>query len=246
MTVNDLIKLAKKYEKQLPEFQMAAVAERPIERWIDHTLLKPDATPEQIKQICADAVTWNFAAVCVNPVFVPLVTDQLTGSQTAVCTVVGFPLGASITSTKVYETRKAIHQGATEVDMVIPIGLLKAGMLKEVLRDIRTVTVACHQQGVLIKVIIETALLTTHEKILACLLIKEAGADFVKTSTGFAASGATVEDVELMRRVVGPELGVKAAGGVRSLADARGMLAAGATRLGTSNGVKIMQELKQG
>ena len=117
-----------------------------MERWIDHTLLKPYATPEQVKQICADAVTWNFAAVCINPVFVPLVADQLTGSKTAVCTVVGFPLGTSITSTKVYETRKAIMQGATEVDMVIPIGLLKAGMVKDVLRDIHIVTIACHQQ----------------------------------------------------------------------------------------------------
>ena len=246
MTLNELIKLAKKYEKALPEFQPPAVADQPMERWIDHTILKPESTPEQVDQVCTDALTWNFKAVCVNPVFVPQVAGRLRGSGTAVCTVAGFPLGASITSTKVYETRKAILQGATEVDMVIAVGLLKGGHYKQVLKDIQTVTVACHQQGVVCKVIIENALLTTFEKILACLIVRQAGADFVKTSTGFAATGATVADVELMRRVVGPQLGVKAAGGVRSLSDARDMLAAGATRLGTSAGVKIMQELKQG
>lgn len=211
---------------------------------IDHTLLKPDATASEIDQLCAEAVQFGFATVCVNPTWVRLAAQRLRATPVAVCSVVGFPLGATTCDVKHYETRQVIDDGAREVDMVINIGALKSGDLRAVERDIEAVTLACQGAGVLSKVIIETALLTENEKVTACTLAKAAGADFVKTSTGFAKTGATAADVALMRRVVGQEMGVKAAGGVRDLAGLQAMVAAGASRVGASAGVKIVQESK--
>lgn len=211
---------------------------------IDHTLLKPDATQAQIAQLCHEARKYGFAAVCVNPANVKLVAQLLKGSSVAVCTVVGFPLGATLTEVKAYEAQKAIEDGATEIDMVINIGALKSKDYDLVKRDIATVVRTCHNNEAICKVIIEAALLTDEEKIKACQLAKEAGADYVKTSTGFGPGGATVEDVALMRRVVGPKMGVKAAGGIRTFEAARQMIKAGATRIGASAGVKIVQEAK--
>ncbi len=208
---------------------------------IDHTLLKPDATPDQIAQLCFEARKHRFASVCINPAWVKLSAQLLEGSPVKVCTVIGFPLGASAPEVKAFESRNAIEQGATEIDMVINVGALKARDLELVARDIRGVVAEAHARGAIVKVIIEAVLLTDEEKTIACLLSKEAGADFVKTSTGFAGGGATVHDVALMRRVVGPEMGVKAAGGVRTYADAESMIKAGATRIGASAGVKIIQ-----
>ena len=207
---------------------------------IDHTLLKPDATPDQIAQLCFEAKKYGFASVCVNPAWVELCAQLLKGSSVKVCTVIGFPLGASAPEVKVYETINAIEHGASEIDMVINIGALKARDLELVARDIRGVVMAAHSRGAIVKVIIETSLLTDEEKVIACLLSKEAGADYVKTSTGFAGGGATVHDVSLMRRVVGPAMGVKASGGVRTYEDAESMVKAGATRIGASAGVKII------
>jgi deoxyribose-phosphate aldolase len=208
---------------------------------IDHTMLKPDATPDQIAQLCFEAKKYSFASVCVNPAWVELCAELLAGSPVKVCTVIGFPLGASAPEVKAFETQNAIDHGASEIDMVINIGALKARDLELVAKDIRGVVTASHARGALVKVIIEAALLTDEEKTIACLLAKEAGADFVKTSTGFASGGATVHDVALMRRVVGPEMGIKAAGGVRTFEEAESMIQAGATRIGASAGVKIIQ-----
>ena len=208
---------------------------------IDHTLLKPAATSAQIEQICAEARQYGFASVCVNPTHVRVCAELLKDAQSAVCTVIGFPLGASASVVKSYETDAAIQDGADEIDMVINIGALKDGNDKLVLDDITGVVETAHAHNKIVKVIIETVLLTDEEKERACKLAKEANADFVKTSTGFAGGGATVVDIALMRRVVGAEMGVKASGGVRSYDDAVAMIAAGATRLGASAGVKIMQ-----
>ena len=208
---------------------------------IDHTLLKPDATPDQIAQLCYEARKYEFASVCVNPAHVKLCADLLRGTDAKVCTVIGFPLGASAPSVKVFETETALRDGATEIDMVINIGALKGEDHTLVARDIQGVVEAGHKAGALVKVIIETALLTEEEKVTSCLLAKEAGADYVKTSTGFSGGGATVEDITLMRRIVGPTMGVKASGGVRSREDAENLVKAGATRLGASAGVKIVQ-----
>ena len=210
---------------------------------IDHTLLKPDATADQIAQLCYEARKYGFAAVCINPTHVELAAQLLRGSSVAVCTVVGFPLGATPPEVKAYEAQVAIENGATEIDMVINIGALKARDYEMVARDIRAVVRVCksHQPPALVKVIIEAALLNDEEKIAASLLAKESGADYVKTSTGFAAGGATVADVQLMRRTVGPRMGVKAAGGVRTRDEADAMVQAGATRIGASAGVKIIQ-----
>jgi deoxyribose-phosphate aldolase len=208
---------------------------------IDHTLLKPDATPDQIAQLCFEARKHSFASVCVNPAWVPLCAELLKGSPVKVCTVIGFPLGATAPEVKAFEATNAINQGATEIDMVINIGALKARDLDLVAKDIRGVVAAAHSRSMLVKVIIETSLLTDEEKVIACLLSKESGADFVKTSTGFSGGGATVNDISLMRRVVGPEMGVKASGGVRTYEDAEAMIKAGATRIGASAGVKIIQ-----
>ncbi|HFD39523.1 MAG TPA: deoxyribose-phosphate aldolase [Anaerolineae bacterium] len=212
-----------------------------IARYIDHTLLKPDATQDQIAQLCYEARKYGFAAVCVNPVNVKLCAQLLQGTPVHVCTVVGFPLGATPPEVKAYEAQQAIADGATEVDMVINIGALKSKDYALVERDIATVARVCHTGGALLKVIIEAALLTDEEKVIACQLAKAAGADYVKTSTGFGPGGATVHDVALMRRAVGPEMGVKAAGGIHSYEEAEAMIAAGATRIGASAGVKIVQ-----
>ncbi len=214
---------------------------RALARYIDHTLLKPEATPAQVEQLCAEARQHQFASVCVNGGYVPMCAERLQGSGVAVCTVVGFPLGASSSATKVFEARESIANGASEIDMVIAIGRLKGGDERYVYNDIAAVVQACHEAGAICKVIIETALLTDEEKIAATLLVARAGADFVKTSTGFASSGATVADVALLRQVVGAGMGVKAAGGVRSFADAVAMIEAGATRIGTSGGVAIVE-----
>lgn len=215
-----------------------------VARLIDHTLLKPDATQDQIAQLCYEARKYGFATVCVNPTYVRLCAQLLTGSSVGICTVVGFPLGATPPEVKAYETQRALDDGATEVDMVINIGALKSRDYALVERDIATVARTSHAGGALLKVIIEAALLTDDEKVKACELAKAAGADYVKTSTGFGPGGATVHDVELMRRAVGPEMGIKAAGGIRSLEDAQAMVAAGATRVGASAGVKIVQQAK--
>jgi deoxyribose-phosphate aldolase len=211
---------------------------------IDHTLLKPDATRTDIEKLCREASEFHFATVCVNPVWVASCARLLRGSGVGVCSVVGFPLGATTADVKHYETRRAIYDGALEIDMVINIGALKSGDLRTVERDIEAVVDPCRQCGVGSKVIIEAALLTDEEKITASTLAKAAGADFVKTSTGFASGGATAADVALMRRVVGVEMGVKAAGGVRDLEGLKAMVAAGATRVGASAGVRIVQESK--
>ncbi|MEJ7575978.1 MAG: deoxyribose-phosphate aldolase [Pyrinomonadaceae bacterium] len=209
---------------------------------IDHTLLKPEATESDIRRLCEEAARFSFASVCVNPTWVRAAACNLRGACVPVCTVIGFPLGATLPDVKAYEARRTISHGAGEVDMVINVGALKSGDDCAVEYDIRSVVEAAHEFDVLCKVIIETALLTDEEKVRACLAAKRAGADFVKTSTGFAKGGATVHDVALMREAVGSELGVKASGGVRGLADARQLIEAGATRIGASVGVKIAQE----
>jgi len=209
---------------------------------VDHTLLKPEASEADIERLCGEAAHYRFASVCVNPTWVRSSACHLRGTDVAVCTVIGFPLGATLSDVKAYETRRAIFDGAREVDMVINVGALKSGDDCAVEYDIRQVAEAAHEYGVLVKVIIEAVLLTDEEKVRACLAAKRAGADFVKTSTGFAKGGATVADVALMRRTVGAEMGVKAAGGVKGIDDARAMVEAGATRLGASVGVKIAQE----
>ncbi|MGE7120218.1 deoxyribose-phosphate aldolase [Peribacillus sp. NPDC046944] len=207
---------------------------------IDHTLLKADATEKEIVRLAEEAKEYGFASVCVNPQWVSLAAKELKGSDVKVCTVIGFPLGASTTAVKVFETQDAISNGAEEVDMVINIGLLKAGNDNAVEADMKAVANAVHGKA-LLKVIIETCLLTEEEKVRACQLVVNAGADYVKTSTGFSTGGANVEDVMLMRKVVGPNLGVKASGGIRDKNDLEKMAKAGATRIGASSGVKIMQ-----
>lgn len=211
-----------------------------VARLIDHTLLKPEATRAEVEQLCADAREYGFASVCVNAFWVPLVARLLAGCAVKTCTVVGFPLGATSTESKVAETRIATAAGASEIDMVMNIGALCGGEAKVVEDDIRAVAEAAHAAGAALKVIIETALLNDEQKVLACRLAKSAGTDFVKTSTGFSKSGATVEDIALMRQTVGPQLGVKASGGIRSLENLQAMVAAGATRIGCSCGVGIV------
>ena len=210
-----------------------------LAKFIDHTLLKPEATAEQIDVVCSEAKEHKFYSVCVNTSWVERCARNLQGSGVKVCAVVGFPLGAMSGRAKNFETRHAIEDGAREVDMVINVGALKSKDFKAVEEDIKWVKRAC-TRNIILKVIIETALLEDDEKVLVCQIAKDAGADFVKTSTGFSHHGATVKDVRLMRRTVGPKLGVKAAGGVRSFEDAVEMIKAGATRLGTSSGVKIV------
>ncbi|MBN1483348.1 MAG: deoxyribose-phosphate aldolase [Chloroflexia bacterium] len=211
---------------------------------IDHTLLKATATAAQVGALCQEALEHRFASVCVNPRYAPLCLEQLQGSRIPVCTVVGFPLGANAVEGKAFEANLAVQSGVREVDMVLAIGDLKAGDDPAVRQDIAAVSAACHAGGAICKVIIETALLTDEEKVRACRLCLQAGADFVKTSTGFAESGATVYDVLLMRHTVGERSGVKAAGGIRSFADACSMLAAGANRLGASAGVQLVREAR--
>ncbi|TDT61870.1 deoxyribose-phosphate aldolase [Fonticella tunisiensis] len=206
---------------------------------IDHTILKPETTPEDVKKICREAKEYGFASVCINPCYVKLASEELKGSKVKTCTVIGFPLGASPSEVKAFEARKAIEDGAKEVDMVINIGMLKAREYDYVKKDIEAVVEAAKDKA-LVKVIIETCLLTDEEKVMACRLSKEAGADFVKTSTGFSKWGAKVEDVKLMRETVGSEMGVKASGGVHSFEDAVNMIEAGATRIGASSSLKII------
>lgn len=214
----------------------------PIASVIDHTLLKPHASQEQIKQLCSEALDYEFASVCVNPGRVSLAAEILQGSPVAVCTVIGFPLGATTTLSKVFETRDAVANGASEIDMVLNIGALKEGDYAAVYSDIKAVREG--SQGRILKVILETGLLSKEEIVRGSILVKMAGADFVKTSTGFGHGGASVEDVSIMREVVGPDFGVKASGGVRDYETALAMIQAGASRIGTSSGIAIVQGLK--
>jgi deoxyribose-phosphate aldolase len=217
-------------------------AEVPLDmaRYIDHTLLKPDATGAEIDQLCREAAEYRFASVCINPTWVKRAAENLRGTSVPVCTVIGFPLGATTPEIKAMEARRALRDGAREVDMVLNIGALKSGLLDLVLSDIEKVVDAAHEAGALCKVILETALLTDEEKVVASALAKKAKADFVKTSTGFGGGGATVYDVALIRETVGPEMGVKASGGVRTTGEAEDMIAAGATRIGASAGIEIV------
>ncbi len=243
-TLQEILSLAESYARELPPLPQLPTAPRGIElaRWMDLTLLKPEATSEQIKELCAAAARYRFATVCVNPLYVSLAFGLLRESEVGVCTVVAFPLGATLPELKAHETRAVIERGASEVDMVINLGALKGKDYALVLNDILAVTDEAHSLGARVKVILETALLDRCEKILACLLARAAGADCVKTSTGFGPGGASQEDVALMRRVVGDAIGVKAAGGIRTLRDALTMISAGANRLGVSAGVAIVQE----
>ncbi|MDQ6700043.1 MAG: deoxyribose-phosphate aldolase [Acidobacteriota bacterium] len=208
---------------------------------IDHTILKADATRDEILKVCKEARQYGFASVCVNPYWVPLVASELAGSRVKVCTVIGFPLGATSTESKMAEAAAAIRVGAQEIDMVLNIGALRSGDNEAVKRDIQGVVEESHRGGAIVKVILETALLDDNQKAVACTLAKVAGADFVKTSTGFGPSGATAQDIALMRKIVGPEMGVKASGGIRTLDDLQKMAAAGASRIGASASVKIME-----
>jgi deoxyribose-phosphate aldolase len=217
-------------------------APSPVAAMIDHTLLRPDATRQDIEELCREAAQFKFATVCVNPTWIARAAKLLADTGVGVCSVVGFPLGATTPDVKGYETRRAIFDGAREIDMVINIGALKSGDLRTVECDIEAVVSSCRECGVLSKVIIEAAFLMDAEKVTACTLAKAAGADYVKTSTGFGPGGATAADVALMRRVVGADMGVKAAGGVRDLQGLQAMVAAGATRVGASAGVKIVQQ----
>jgi deoxyribose-phosphate aldolase len=220
--------------------------DRSVARLIDHTILKPEATRDEVRQVCAEALQFEFASVCVNPFWTKFVATELHDSPIKVCTVAGFPLGATTVSAKVAETLATLRDGAEEIDMVINIGALRGGERDIVKADIQGVVVATHGHGAIVKVIIETCLLDDAQKILACKLAQDAGADFVKTSTGFSKAGATVADVALMRRTVGKAMGVKASGGIRTLADLKAMVAAGASRIGASSSVKIVAEMEQG
>jgi deoxyribose-phosphate aldolase len=213
-----------------------------LARLIDHTLLRPDATSHDIDALCAEALEHRFAAVCVNPTWVQPARERLAGGQTVICTVVGFPLGATTTEVKADEAQVAIRDGAAEIDMVIDIGRLKSGDVEAVQRDLAAVALVCREGRAICKAIIEAALLTDAEKVEACTIAMAAGADYVKTSTGFGPGGATVADVQLMARVVGGKMGIKAAGGIRDLAAVERLVAAGATRIGTSAGVAIVRE----
>jgi len=224
----------------------SALGAAAVARLIDHTLLKPEATPAQVRALCREARDHAFAAVCVNPLWVRVCAEELGGTAIAVASVAGFPLGASVPEVKAAEAARAVEDGAREVDMVLSVGALKGGDHRFVERDVAAVVEACRPGGALVKVILEAALLTDEEKTRACAIAKLAGAAFVKTSTGFGPGGATTDDVALMRRVVGPGVGVKAAGGIRDWAAARAMVAAGASRIGTSAGPKILAGAKAG
>jgi deoxyribose-phosphate aldolase len=215
--------------------------DRTIARLIDHTILKPEATRAEVRRVCAEALQYEFASVCVNPFWAPVAAAELRGSPVPVCTVVGFPLGATSTEAKAFEAERAIGAGAREVDMVIHLGALLGGEPDLVLADIQKVVAVSHGMGAIVKVIVETGLLDESSKILACRLSARAGADFVKTSTGFSRCGAPTGDVALMRRTVGASVGVKASGSIRTLDDLKAMVAAGATRIGTSSSVSIME-----
>ena len=234
--INEFIKLK---NESLINFKKEYTNEE-IAKTIDHTILKPEAMPTDVIEICEEAIEYGFASVCVNSCYTPIVASQLEDSGVKTCVVIGFPLGAMSTASKVAETKDAIEYGANEIDMVINVGMLKQAEYNYVFNDIKAVTDTAHEMNAICKVIIETSLLTTEEKVKACLISKEAKADFVKTSTGFSGGGATVEDISLMKRVVGDELKIKASGGVRSREDAVNVLNAGADRIGASAGVKIV------
>ena len=243
-TIHDILNLAQVYEHRLPapdNLPQAPVGAQ-IAGWIDYTLLKPEATMIQIEKLCAEAQQYGFASVCVNPTYVPLAAKILSGSPVKVCTVVGFPLGATLTSQKANESLTCLDLGASEIDMVINIGAVKGREYVQVFEDVQAVVQSAQSGGGLVKVILETGLLTRLEKIVACLLCKAAGADYIKTSTGFGPGGATVEDIDLIYRTVGPQVKVKASGGIRDLEIARAMIQAGASRLGASAGVQILKE----
>jgi deoxyribose-phosphate aldolase len=216
-----------------------------LARMIDHTLLKPEATRSEIEMLCAEAIRYQFASVCINPSYVKLCAQLLHNSDIRVCTVIGFPLGATSSEAKSFETEQVIKDGAREIDMVMNIGMLKSGEYEYVEQDIIAVVSVAHRNRVLTKVVIETGLLTDEEKVKACALVKHAGADFVKTSTGFASSGATTGDVALIRKIVGPDVGVKASGGVRSREQALALIASGANRIGASASVQIVTGKKK-
>lgn len=218
-----------------------AVAPANIASYIDHTLLKPEASEADVLKVCAEAVEYKFKSVCVNPVWVKTVTKALKGSGVLTCSVIGFPLGATPSDVKAFEARGAVLDGADEIDMVVNMASARASDKGALVDDIRAVSEVVHAGEAILKVIIETSMLSDEQKVVACEAAVEAGADFVKTSTGFNGGGATVEDVALMRKTVGPDLGVKASGGVRSLADAQAMIAAGATRIGASSGIAIVK-----
>jgi deoxyribose-phosphate aldolase len=223
-----------------------ALTPQQIARLIDHTLLKPEATRDDIRKLCDEALNYGFASVCVNPWNVPQAAPLLRESGVKVCAVAGFPLGATLPEVKAFEAQQSLERGAQEIDMVINIGALKSGLLDAVVGDIRGVVEATHRGGGICKVILETALLTREEKVQGSLAAKDAGADFVKTSTGFSSAGATAEDVRLIRETIGTGTGIKAAGGVRTLEDLLKMVEAGATRIGASAGVKIVEQARSG
>lgn len=216
------------------------IRDKNLARMIDHTLLKPEATTDEVKKLCQEAREYEFASVCVNPSFVPLCKEMLKGTRVKVCTVIGFPLGATTTETKRFEAEQALQSGAQEIDMVLNVGHLKQGDNEYVFNDINQVVLAAKKYNAICKVILETALLTDEEKVRACLICKNAKADFVKTSTGFSKGGATAGDIALMRYVVGTAIGVKASGGIRTLEDAETMIQSGADRIGASASVKIV------
>jgi deoxyribose-phosphate aldolase len=244
--VEKITRIEEQYGKQRAPAAVAAEqpkvrAEGPIASLIDHTMLRPEATRADIVKLCGEARQYGFATVCINPYWVPLAASELAGTAVKVCTVAGFPLGATSTEAKVAEAAAALRAGAREIDMVINVGALRSGDLDTVKMDIQAVARVCHDAGAIVKVILETALLDDAQKTSACGLAQAAGADFVKTSTGFGPAGATVQDIVLMRHAVGPRMGVKAAGGIRTLDDFRAMVAAGASRVGASASVKIVE-----
>ncbi len=243
-TLKEIISLASEYQQQLPQPALSTQLPeaKEISSWIDHTLLKPEVTAEQVRSFCQEAAEYQFASAITNPSFTPLVAGLLRDTPVSVGSVVGFPLGATLPTIKAFEAMTCLNSGATEIDMVLNVGALKGEAYGMVFNDIQIVAQTVHNQRGILKVILETGLLTHYEKIIACLIAKAAGADFVKTSTGINNGGATVEDVDLMNRVVGPEVKVKASGGIRTYADALAMIKAGASRIGTSSGVRIIQE----
>lgn len=245
--VHTLIDLSERYLQEPPSLPEPMTMPRggEIAMWIDSTLLRADATVEDVRQLCVDARHYNFVNVCVNPAYVQLAAGLLNDTPVGVVGLVGFPLGASLATYKAFETLANLEAGATEIDMVLNIGALRSQAYAQVLDEIQMVTTIAHNRRAPLKVIIETALLTKHEKVMACLLSKEAGADFIKTSTTFAGGGATLEDVSLIRRVVGREMGVKASGGIRSYKEALAMIQAGANRIGTSAGVTIVEQAQE-
>lgn len=244
--ISDIISQAEEYSRELPPLPANCGAlVQPVARYLDSALHKPEATPEDVRKLCAEALQWNIAGVYTNPVYLPLVADLLKNSTITVGSIAGFPLGGFLTKTKVFEAITYIEMGASEIDMVLSVGQLKAGEYQAVIDDITAVADAVHSKGKIIKVILETSLLTRDEKIIACLLAQAGKADFVKTSTGFSSAGATVEDVDLMRRVVGTTMKVKASAGIHTLEKTLALIHAGADRLGTSKAALISADAEK-